>query len=248
MPTIRRHALRHYAAISLLACTASWGPLASAQTPPVPFVAVNSLPIDEPTSYQVEGLQQRGPTFQTGAVPTRIQELTIGFDAGLPTTLTLSLYLLDTTTEFPTGTALASTTVNVDGTAAVTEVTTYSAAQLGAIATTTLQANQKYALILSNASESTGFTNDDATTNAYTFQGGFGPIGSGHVGTRDGGATWEMNEGTLAYSMTVIPYEEVIVVEPPAAPTPVPALGAMGLVSLVSVMGWVGLRRARKSA
>ncbi|WP_312525146.1 hypothetical protein [Comamonas sp.] len=37
-------------------------------------------------------------------------------------------------------------------------------------------------------------------------------------------------------------------VVPPANPTPVPTLGAAALVSLVSVMGLLGLRRTRKSA
>ncbi|TDS83674.1 IPTL-CTERM sorting domain-containing protein [Comamonas sp. JUb58] len=247
MPTLIRAVFRNYAAVGLLICTSAWAPLSSAQIPPPPFVAVNSLPIDEATSYQFESPNQRGPTFQTGTIPTRIQEIAFGFDLGDSVTATLSLYQLDNTTNLPTGSALASTPISMVGTSAATDVITYNATQLGAIATTTLQSGQKYALILSNASAFAGVTNDDNTQNGYTFAGGFSVAGDGHAESTDNGATWHTQGGTPAFRMTVVPFEDVVV-PPITAPTPVPGLGATGLVSLVSIMGFMGLRRARKSA
>lgn len=236
MPIPTFNVLGRYAVIGLLACAASWAPLASAQPTPTPVVAVNSLPIEEANSYPINGTNQRGPTFQTGAVPTRIQEVAFGFDLGDPLqTATLSLYQLDAATNLPTGSALASTSVNIQGTTAVTDVMTYDVAQLGSIATTTLQAGQKYALILSNASDFVGVTNDDTAQNAYTFGGGFGVAGEGHAESSDNGATWVNQTGTPAFRLTVVPFEEVV---PPTATltcTPTELLAVVGQVSTCTV-------------
>lgn len=206
MLAMTRRALRHYATLGLIACAASWGPMASAQTLGTPVVAVNSLPIDESTSYPFAGTDQRGPTFQTGTVPTRIVEAAFGFDIDeTPRTATLSLYQLDSTTNLPTGAALASTTINMVGSAAVTDVITYNASQLGAIATTTLPAGQKFALILSNASDISGLTDDDNNDNAYTFAAGFSAAGNGHVESTNSGTSWQPQGGTPAFSLTVAP-------------------------------------------
>ncbi|TDS83672.1 hypothetical protein [Comamonas sp. JUb58] len=99
-----------------------------------------------------------------------------------------------------------------------------------------------------NASAFTGVTNDDNTQNGYTFAGGFGIAGDGHAESTDNGATWHMQEGTPAFRMTVVPFEDVVVPPEALTPTPGPSLGAVGLVSLVSVIGILGLRRTRKSA
>lgn len=240
---------RKYAAIGLLAYAASWGPLASAQTPLPPVVVVDSLPIDQSTAYQFTATDWRGPIFQTGAVPTLIHEISFGFDIGVAATATLSLYQLDNTTNFPIGTALASSSIDIQGTSAVTDVNTYSAAQLGAIAATTLQAGQKYALILSNPSDPVGLTNEDDINNAYIFSGGFAAAGIGYVQSIDSGADWEVGGGTPAFRLTVQAFDENIEIVPrdPEPPTPVPGLGAVGVVSLVSIMGWLGMRRARTS-
>ncbi len=236
MPIPSFNVLRRYAAIGFMACAASWAPLASAQPAPTPIVVVDSLPIDESTSYPIFGDDQRGPTFQTGTVPTRIVEAAFGFDTDVnPITATLGLYQLDGTTNLPTGAALASATINIVGTAAVTDVITYDAAQLGAIATTTLQAGQKYALILSNAGNIAGLTDDDNNDNAYTFAGGFGVAGSGHVESTNGGTSWQTQGGTPAFRLTIVPFPDPV---PPTATltcTPTELLAVAGQVSTCTV-------------
>lgn len=251
MPTIRRHVLRRYAAIGLLAYAASWGTLASAQSQP-PVVVIDSTGFDFYSAYTVGANEWRGPTFTTGAVPTRITEITFGLSSGDPTTTAqLRLFQLDDSSELPTGAALATATLPIvtpnDG--ANLNANTYTAAQLGSIPSTTLLAGKKYALILSSPSGGyVGLSDNDGPSNAYTYAGGFSTSAAGYVETLDSGTTWtQNNQVTPAIKLTVVPVDDPIVV-PPAAPTPVPTLGAVGLVSLVSVMGWVGLRRSRKSA
>ncbi|QMV74373.1 hypothetical protein HS961_16875 [Comamonas piscis] len=256
---------------------------------------------------------------------------------------------------------MASTTINLVGNGDASVVHTYNVAQLGAIATTILQPAQKYALILSNASDYARLTDGDVTSDqnyALTYSEGFSMVGSGHIDTLDDGATWLVEPQIPAVQISVSPVDvvppsvsltctptellavagqvstctvtvsapsttdtpinlnlpatnpgytttctsplvipanatqasctitavanttpnapDVIadvsvappttpdaytvegdaaqvtirsddVVVPPAAPTPVPTLGAVGLVSLVSVMGFIGLRHSRKS-
>ncbi|MEJ5127469.1 hypothetical protein WH367_15600 [Comamonas sp. MYb21] len=251
MPTIRRHALRHYAAIGLLACAASWAPIASAQSQP-PQVVIDSTGFDFYSAYPVSDSQWRGPAFTTGTVPTRITEITLGLANTDPaTTALLRLLQLDGSTELPTGAALASATLPIvvpnDG--ANLNANTYTAAQLGSIPSTTLLAGTKYALIVSSPSGGyIGLSDNDGPSNAYTFAGGFSTSAAGYVQSLDAGSTWTQNDQvTPAIKLTVVPVDDPIVV-PPTAPTPVPTLGAVGALSLVSVIGWLGLRRTRKSA
>lgn len=233
MLAMTRRALRHYATLGLIACAASWGPMTAAQTLGTPVVAVNSLPIDESTSFTFSGNNNmRGPAFQTGAVPTRIVEAAFGLDLdGLPSTATLGLYQLDSVTNFPTGAALASTTIDMLGTPAATDVLTYSAAQLGAIATTTLLAGQKYALILSNASDVAGLTNDDNNDNAYTYAAGFSTAGNGYVESTNSGTSWQPQGGTPAFRLTIAP----IVPNVSITCTPTELLATAGQVSTCTV-------------
>lgn len=251
MPTIRRHALRHYAAIGLLACAASWAPIVSAQSQP-PVVVMDSTGFDFYSGYEVGASNWRGPAFTTGTVPTRITEITFGLASADPaTTVTLSLFQLDDSSELPTGAALATATLPIvtGNDSANLFPNTYTSAQLGGIPSITLQAGKKYALILSSPSGAfAALSDNDGPGNAYTYGGGFSVAASGYVQTLDGGTVWVQNNSvTPAIKLTVVPVDDPIVV-PPAAPTPVPTLGAVGLVSLVSVMGWVGLRRSRKPA
>ncbi|MEJ5149530.1 hypothetical protein [Comamonas sp. MYb396] len=251
MPHPTRTAFRRYAALGLLACAASWAPIASAQSQP-PVVVMDSTTFDFYSAYDVGDIQWRGPAFTTGTVPTRITEITFGLANGDPaTTAQLRLFQLDDSSELPTGAALATATlpIVVPNDPANLNANTYTAAQLGTIPSTTLLAGKKYALILS--SPSGGFialSDNNGPGNAYTYAGGFSLAASGYVETYDSGTTWLQNaQVTPAMKLTVVPVDDPIVV-PPAAPTPVPGLGAVGLVSLVSVMGLIGLRRARKSA
>ncbi|GAB2830718.1 hypothetical protein GCM10027276_36770 [Comamonas piscis] len=244
-----RRALRHYAALGLLACTATWGPFASAQSQ-TPVVVMDSTGFDFYSSYVASATQWRGPAFTTGTLPTRITEITFGMQSpALGVNADLRLFQLDDATELPSGAALASATLPIVYVADASNLSpnTYTAAQLGSIPGTTLLANKKYALILStDAPGGMVLADNDSPPNAYTYAGGFSVAASGYLQTMDSGSTWEQNGSvTPGFRLTVVPFEEIVV--PPAAPTPVPSLGTVGLVSLVSVMGLMGLRRSRKS-
>lgn len=244
---------RKYAAIGLLACAASWSPLASAQNQ-LPTVVMDSTTFDSYAAYPVGDAQWRGPAFTTGMVTTQITEITFGLANNDPATqATLRLFQLDDTTELPIGAALASATLpitNVNDNANLS-ANTYTAAQLGSIPSIVLLAQKKYALILS--SPSGGFINlsdNDGPVDTYTYAGGFSVAAAGYLQTTDSGVNWEKNNlVTPALRLTVVPFEENIEIVPrdPEPPTPVPGLGVAGLVSLVSVMGWLGMRRARTS-
>lgn len=117
----------------------------------------------------------------------------------------------------------------------VTTVHTYSAADLGAIATTTLLAGQKYGLIMSNSSEPMGITNDDTRENAYIYAGGFSAVLNGNIGQFSNAQGWDRNDGTLAFSMTVVPFADAV---PPTATltcTPTELLAVAGQVSTCTV-------------
>jgi len=255
MPLLPR---RQLAAIALLACTAAWSPLASAQTPPTPIVVVDSTGWDYYSTYDVSATEWRGPAFTTGAEPVYISEITLGLSNGDPSVQAIvQLYLLDDTTELPTGAALgtASLPVVVPNDDANLNPNTYTAAQLGSIAGTLLQPHKKYALIVSNTSGGTLALSDynGLSDTSYTFAGGFSIAADGYLHTPDSGSTWEkLGLVTPGFRLTVVPESvpPVIVdpVLPPAAPTPVPSLGILGLVSLASALGLLGLRRSRKKA
>lgn len=248
---------RQLATIALLACTAAWSPLASAQTAPTPTVVIDSTGFGFYSSYIVGATEWRGPAFTTGAEPTQITEITLGLSSSeAVATATLGLYQIDDSSDLPTGAALATATLSVvtpnDG--ANLNANTYTAAQLGTIPSTTLLAGKKYALILSNPSGVyMGLSDNDGPGNAYTFAGGFSTAAAGYVQTQDSGSTWTHNSFvTPAIKLSVVPVQDppVIVdpVLPPAAPTPVPSLGTLGLVSLASALGLLGLRRSRNRA
>lgn len=236
MPIPTFNVLRRYAVIGFMACAASWAPLASAQSQP-PVVVINSLPIDSPASYQFTGTAQRGPAFQTGTVPTLIREVVFGLDVQtLPTTATLSLYSLDGTTNYPSGAALASISINMLGSGEATTEHTYGIAQLGAIATTTLEAGQRYALILSNASDYAGLTDGDSDPSyVLTYSQGFSAAGVGVINSNDSGATWADQPTTPAFRLTIVPVDPVT---PPTATltcTPTELLAVAGQVSTCTV-------------
>ncbi len=237
MPILSFNTLRRYAVIGFIACAASWAPMASAQSQP-PVVVVNSLPLDEPSSYSFESPEQRGPAFQTGSVQTLIREVVFGFDVALPVTATLSLYQLDNTTNFPTGAALASTSISLEGNGDASVVHTYNVAQLGAIATTVLEPATKYALLLSNASGYARLTDGDTVSDqnyALTYSQGFSTVGTGYVDTIDNGTTWDYDPQIPAVRISVTTVDEVV---PPTATltcTPTELLAVAGQVSTCTV-------------
>ncbi len=236
MPILSFNTLRRYAVIGFIACAASWAPFASAQSQP-PVVVMNSLPMDSPAAYQFTGTEQRGPIFQTGPVATLIRELTFGFDVEtFNRTATLSLYQLDNTTNFPSGPALASTTIELLGSGEATTEITYNVAQLGTIATTAMQPNQKYALILSNASAYAGLTDGSGSFEFdMTYSEGFSLAGLGSIDSDDAGATWQDEPTIPAFRMSVSPVDPVV---PPTATltcTPTELLAVAGQVSTCTV-------------
>ncbi len=236
MPIPSFNTLRRLAAIGFIACAASWAPFASAQSQP-PVVVVNSLPLESPIYYQFSGTEQRGPAFQTGTVPTKLHEVAFGFYLDtVPLTATLSLYQLDNSTNYPVGAALASTAINLLGTGEETVVHTYDAAQLGPIAAITLEANQKYALILSNASGDAGLTDGDGNPAfTLTYSEGFSAAGIGNIDSDDNGATWNDEFTIPAVRITVVTVDPVV---PPTATltcTPTELLAVAGQVSTCTV-------------
>lgn len=243
--------LKKYAAAGLLAYAACWSTLASAQSQPT--TVVDGIAADFYADYAVGDVEWRGPAFTTGAVPTKITEITFGLKNIDPTAqATLRLFQLDDTTELPSGEALGSASlpiVNADDDTNLS-ANTYTAAQLGSIPGITLLAHKKYALILSSPSGSAiSLSDNNGPGNAYTYSGGFSTAAQGYLQTPDSGANWLKNGSvTPAVRMTVMPIEVPIDVVPPPPPTPVPTMGVLGLLSLASIMGLVGLRRMRKSA
>ncbi len=210
MLAMTRRALRHYATLGLIACAASWGPMASAQTLGTPEVVMDSTTFDFYSAYELTQTVWRGPAFTTGTVPTRITEITLGLSNVNPTTqATARLFQLDETTELPVGAALgsASLPIVILNDSANLNPNTYTAAQLGSISTTTLLANTKYALILSSPDSSNiGLSDNDGPGDAYTYGGGFSVAASGNVQSLDGGATWQVNPFvTPAFKLTVAP-------------------------------------------
>lgn len=219
---------------ALLSFMSMWATLSQAQT-----TVLDSIAIDDVTSYTVSATDWRGPTFQTGAIDTRIYEVSFRLvGEGVPATATLSLYNLDGATDVPTGTPLVSVTINYQYVTGNSVLATYGVAQLGAIATTTLAAGQKYGLILSAPSSTTGLLDNDSPGAAYTLAGGFSAAGGGYAQTTNSGATWVSNGSvTPSFQLKVIPFAAA------PTPTPVPALnfGAMLLMALLLL----GLARQR---
>lgn len=238
MPIPTFNALRRYAVFGFMACAASWVPLASAQ-PATPVVVMDSTTFDFYSSYPFDTTQWRGPAFTTGAVDTRITEVTFGLNNNVPgDEATLRLFQLDDATELPTGSALASASLQIvysaDG--ANLSANTYTAAQLGTIPTTTLQANKKYALIFSNATNAPMALSDYNIGNAYTYGGGFSVAASGYVETLDSGATWTVNDSvTPAIKLTVVPLADVVPPTATLACTPTELLAVAGQVSTCTV-------------
>lgn len=198
---------------------------------------VDSIAIDDVNAYTVSSTEWRGPTFQTGPIATQIYEVSFRLVGdGVPTTATLSLYSLDGATNLPSGSPLASVTINYQYVTGNSVLATYGVAQLGAIATTTLAAGQKYGLILSAPSSTTALLDNDSPGAAYTLAGGFSAAGGGYAQTFNSGATWVSNGSvTPSFQLKVIPFAAA------QTPTPVPALG-FGAVLLMALM-LVGLAR-----
>ena len=151
-------------------------------------------------------------------------------------TMTVRLYAVDLGTGFPTGGALASTTL-----AWVGGVNTYQSADLGAIATTTLNANAGYALVAIwvSGADLRWYT----TPPAYTFSDGFADVGSGEeLVTVNSGGSWTTESHRLVTRLKVAPPLA------PATTAAVPSLhdGALWVLAL-GVMG-VGVFRLRRVA
>ncbi len=237
---------RRYAAIGILAICSSYGSSAFAQSQN-PTVVMDSTNFLFYSAYQVTDTQWRGPAFTSGPVPTRIAEIILGIVPNGPSrAVVLRLFQLDDTTALPSGSALATTSlVVVDNTDNNTNLSpnTYTAAQLGPISAATLLPNKKYALILSGTSNlAFGLNDNDSPGNAYSYAGGFSVAAGGYLQTYDSGANWQQNNSvTPGFRLTVVPVDQAI------TPTPVPALGVFGLVTLTSAIAFLGIRRSRRS-
>lgn len=184
-----------------------------------------------------------GFRFQVGATAQRIHEWSAFFDVVLAPaavnngTVTLSLFAVDPLTGFPTGASLASQTLTwVNG------VNTYAAADLGAIATTTLNANMPYALVAGGGTG--GDINWYTRFVDYSFSDGFAPVGDGWmlVGTGSG-TSWTTQTGYVVTELKVAPAPA------PVAATAVPFLGGWALWALgLGLMGGGAWRLRRKIA
>ncbi len=170
--------------LALLIVFVVWQPLSvSAQT-----VAVDNLSASGAGFINISGTQWVGFRFQVGSTDQRLNEWSVVAAAGgTATNLTLSLYALDAGTNLPSGAALASAVVPwVPG-----ATNRYTVASLGAIATTTLTANAKYAVTLGPTAAGTGRWAVAVTP--PTFSGGFSAVG-GYLSTTNSGGTWS-NQG-----------------------------------------------------
>lgn len=109
-----------------------------------------------------------------------------------PTRTLLRLYRLDPVTELPVGAAIASASLLVDMQRIDHRaLTTFGPEQLGDIASATLRAFHKYALVVSAAEgERLEIMDNRGPANAYFFSGGFSGAATGYLHTLDGGAHW----------------------------------------------------------
>jgi hypothetical protein len=226
-------------AICLMAA-ALHGPSALAQTTVVsaPLVTTSDLSGSSPGIWL-------GFRFQVGATAQRIHEWSAVFDEPLNPmavkdgTVTLSLFAVDPLTGFPTGASLASQRLTWGN-----GVNTYAAADLGAIATTTLNANMPYALVAGGGTG--GDINWYNRSADYSFSGGFAPVGNGMTLVGTGyGTGWTTSPGHVLTELKVAPAP----VPTPVATTAVPFLGGWALWALgLGLMGGGAWRLRRKIA
>lgn len=176
-----------------------------------------------------------GYRFQVGPVAQRISEWSALFLASDPT-VTVRLYSVDLGTGFPSGAPLATVTVSKVG-----GVNTYTAADLGAVATTTLNANAAYALVLGGAPGGE-VTWQQATNN--TFSAGFSAVGNGRTLVTING-----DSGPWVTDPTFLSTELKVAAAPLPAPTATTAVPTLqtgmlwGLALAVMVLGGMRLRR-----
>ncbi|WP_312409510.1 hypothetical protein [Comamonas sp.] len=201
-------------AASLL-CAASAALPAHAQTAPEPLLVIDSSASGSGKGHVVSAQRWMGPAFYTGATPTQISELSLALHpatpvaSGLPavdaprctpqgpaapcqTRALLRLYRLDPATELPVGAAIASASLLVDGQPIDQgALTTFGPEQLGDIASATLRAFHKYALVVCAAEgERLEIMDNRGPANAYLFSGGFSGAATGYLHTLDGGDNW----------------------------------------------------------
>lgn len=176
-----------------------------------------------------------GFRFQVGPVAQRISEWSATFYANDPT-VTVRLYSVDLGTGFPNSAPLATVSVSQ-----VAGVNTYTATDLGAIATTTLNANAAYALVLGG---SPGGEVSWRNATSPTFSAGFSSVGDGQTLVTTNGVTgpWVASSGFLATELKVA----AAPLPGPTATTAIPTLqtGALWALGLgVMVLGGMLLRR-----
>lgn len=189
-----------------------------------------------------------GFRFQVGPTAQRIHEWSAVFRSVVAPgaknngRVTLNLFAVDPLTGFPTGASLASQTltwgIGVNG------VNTYAAADLGAIATTTLNANMPYALVAGGGAG--GDINWYSRSAGYSFSGGFAPVGDGRtlVGTGSG-MNWTTDPDHVVTELKVAPAPAPA----PVAATAVPFLGGWALWALgLGLMGGGAWRLRREIA
>lgn len=159
---------------------------------------IDSLSIDSGAWLSVTSTEWRGPIFMTGTSNYSINELSFQLSDAAGDTVQVSLYALDSVTNLPTGSVLASTTfTGVDG------LNTINDTQLGALASAILASGRKYALILSAASGDFGLNDNDDVINAFTFAEGFSAAGDGYVQTANSGTTWSDSSYTPIFQLKV---------------------------------------------
>ncbi|MFN3436908.1 MAG: IPTL-CTERM sorting domain-containing protein [Acidovorax sp.] len=219
----------------LFIAVAAWHPQqAHAQT----TVADNLAAPLEVAALTIDATQWAGFPFQVGATAQRIFEWRArGYNLGAPGNVTLKLFSLNAVTNLPVGAELASAVVAWDPTLD----NTYSAAALGAIATTTLNANAKYALVFGPAAPGPyywGFT----STVPPTFSSGFAAAGR-YLVTTDSGATWSNNAGSSPILQLQVVAAPVVA---PVATAAIPTLEVWSLSALGLLVAGVGAYSQRR--
>ena len=216
--------------LSLVIAFAAWLPqLAQAQV-----VVLDNLSAAPAGNISVSTTQWMAIPFQVGPTNQRISEWTVGSSVGgASTNVTLSLFALDPATNLPSGGALASAVVPW----VIGVNNTYTAASLGAIATTTLTANMKYGLAFGPAAA--GNVRWTVTNTALTFSGGFAAAGTS-FGSNNSGASWSVRSYNFVAQLKVAP------VPVASAAVAVPTLEFWSLSALGILVAGLGAHRMRR--
>lgn len=193
----------------------------------------------EVSAITINTTQWVGFPFQVGGTAQRIFEWRArGYNLGSPGNVTLKLFALNAGTNLPAGAELASAVVAWDPTLD----NTYSAAALGAIATTTLNVNTKYALVFGPTVSGDRYWGFSSTV-PPTFSGGFSAAGR-YLTSTNSGVTWNNSSGALGPILRL----QVVaaVVAAPAATAPVPTLEVWSISALGLLVAGFGAYSQRR--